>query len=100
MTQCAECVQFNWARYLCSWFLTKYREAQDYNKTFHYSWFLLSIVLVAWELLEDKQFHLIETDLREVAMFAYLWATKDTLRVRETKVFWVLMEASIRVAIN
>lgn len=61
---------------------------------------MLSIVLVTWELSEDSQFPLIETDLLEAAKFASLWATKDVDRVRESKVFWVLMEVSIRTTIN
>jgi len=37
-------------------FLTNCREAQEEGKTFHYAWFLLSILLVTGELPEDSQF--------------------------------------------
>jgi len=67
-----EDIQFNWVHYLCSEFLANYGEAQDDSKTFHYSWLLLSIVLVAWELLEDNQFPPIEKDLLAAENFASL----------------------------
>lgn len=86
--------------YLCSEFLANYKEAQDQSKTFHYAWLVLSIVLVTWELPKDSQFPLIASDLPEVAKFASLWATKDLKRFKESKIFWVLMEASIHAAIN
>lgn len=62
--------------------------------------FLLSILLVARELLEDSQFPSIECDFLEAMKYASLWATKDTKRIHETKVFWVLMDASIYMWIN
>lgn len=58
VVQCAKGVQFNWVHYLCSDFLVNCREATDQRNTSHYSWILLSIVLVAWKLLEDSQFPL------------------------------------------
>jgi len=52
--QCAEGVQFNWSKFLCKEFLTNCHEAQEQGKTFHYTWLLLFIFLVAGELLEDS----------------------------------------------
>ncbi len=46
---------------------------------FHYAWLLLSIVLVAWELLKDNQFPSVALDLLEAAKYASLWATKDAM---------------------
>jgi len=51
--QCVEGVQFNWVKFLCEEFLTNCKEAQQYVNTFHYAWFLLSILLIAGELPED-----------------------------------------------
>lgn len=93
-------IQFNWVRYLCSEFPSNYREAQNDSKTFHYLWIFLSIVLVTWDFLEDIQFPPLEKDILEVTKFASLWGTKYVAWVMESKVFWVLMEASIRMAIN
>lgn len=57
-------------------------------------------MLVAWELPKDNQFPPITSDLPKEVKFASLWATKNVERVKESKIFWVLMEASICVAIN
>ena len=76
------------------------REAHDDSKTFHYSWLLLSIVLVTWEFPKDIQFPLVEKDLPKAVNFSSLRATKDVVRVRERKIFWVLMEVNICMAIN
>ena len=67
--QCIEGVQFNWAEFLCEEFLTNYKEAQEQGKTFHYAWFLLSILLVAGELPKDNQFPTIERNLPEAMMY-------------------------------
>lgn len=77
VAQCVKEVLFNWSRYLCQEFLTNCREAQDETKPFHYTWLLLSIVLVAWEQPRDSQFPPLEEGLSEVVEFALLWATKD-----------------------
>lgn len=75
-------------------------EAQDQIKKFHEVWLLLSIMLVAWELLEDSQFHPVAQELLEVMKFTSLWAAKDPQRVKDNKVFWILMEMNIHMAIN
>lgn len=98
--QCAKGVQFNWARYLCSEFLANYREAQEFSKTFHYAWILLSIVLVAWELLEEIQFPSVVPNLPKAAKYAFLWVTKDAQCIKDSTIFWILMEMKICMAIN
>jgi len=75
--QCVKGILFNWSRYLCQEFLTNFCKAQDETKPFHYAWLLISIVLVSWELLEDRQFPLLEKILLEAAQFVSLWAMKD-----------------------
>lgn len=94
--QCAQGVQFNWAQFLCEEFLTNY-EAQEQGKAFHYTWLLLSILLVEGEFPEDSQFPPLDQDLLVVVKYASLWAARDALRIRETKIFWILMEASIQM---
>lgn len=75
-------------------------EAEEQGKTFHYTWFLLSILLVVGELSEDSQFPNIDRELPEATKYASLWATKDVKWICGTKNFWVLMEASIQMWIN
>lgn len=60
----------------------------------------MSIMLVVWELPEDSQFPPVAQDLPKVANFSSLWATKDPQRVKHNKVFWILMEMNIHMAIN
>lgn len=48
----------------------------------------------------DIQFPSVMPDLPEVVKYASLWDTKDTQRVRDSKVFWILMQINIRMAIN
>ena len=75
-------------------------EVQEKGKTFHYSWLLLSIVVVAGELPKDSQFPTIDRDMPEAVKYAFLWATKDANRICESKVLWVFMEMNLRMGIN
>lgn len=61
---------------------------------------MLSIVLVASELPEDSQCPLVMPDLLEAVKFASLWATKDPQWIKDNKIFWILMDMSIHMAIN
>jgi len=54
---------------------------------FHYAWLFLSIVLMVGELLEDSQFPIIDRDLPKAVKYASLWATKDSKRIRDSKIF-------------
>jgi len=76
------------------------REAQEESKSFHYACLLLSILLVAWKFLEDNQFPLQAEDLPEATKFASLWTIKDLERIKESKIFWILMEMYLQVAIT
>jgi len=55
----------------------------------------LSIVLVVGELPKDSQFPIIDRDLPEAAKYTSLWAMKDTNRICDIRIFWVLMEMNI-----
>jgi len=77
-----------------------YKEAQEQGNTFHYEWFLPSILLVASKLPADSQFPPINQELPKTVKYALLWATKDTKQIHAIKVFCVMMEASIRMWIN
>jgi len=76
------------------------REAQDQGKTFHYAWVILSILLIARELPADNQFPTVEQNVPEAVRYTLLWATKDTARIWEIKVFWIVVEASLQTWIN
>lgn len=70
--QCAEGVYFSWAQFLCDEFLTNCQEAQGKGKTFHYTWFLLSILLAARELPQGSQFLTFKDNLPEAVWYTSL----------------------------
>ena len=75
--KCVEGVQFIWLDYPHRAFMANSREAQEQSETFHYTWLLLLIVLVACELPEESQFPSIAPDLPEVVKYTSLCVTKD-----------------------
>ena len=57
-------------------------------------------MLVAWELPEDSKFPSVAPDLPKAVKYTSLWATKDAQQIKDSKIFWILMEMNIRMAIN
>ena len=57
-------------------------------------------VLVAWELPKDSQFPSVSQDLPDPAKYALLWVTRDVQQIKESKIFWILMEMNIWMGIN
>lgn len=55
---------------------------------------------VAWELPADNQLPSVVSNLPEAVKYASLWAIKDAKKVRDNKIFWILMEMNIWMAIN
>lgn len=43
---------------------------------------------------------MIMQDLPKAAKYASLWTARDAQRIRESKIFWVLMEMNKRMGIN
>jgi len=70
-------------------------KAREQGKAFHYSWFLLSILLIVRELLEDNQFANLDGELPEAVKYASLWPTKDSKCICDTKIFQLLMDMNI-----
>jgi hypothetical protein len=54
--KCIERLQMNWTKYLVNQLEMDYREAQDQGREFHFSWLLILIAFIAWELPEDATF--------------------------------------------
>jgi hypothetical protein len=46
----------NWVKYLVNQLELDYREAQDQGYKFHFSWLLILIAFIAWEMLEGVTF--------------------------------------------
>jgi hypothetical protein len=75
--KCVEGVQMNWSKYLVDQLELDCREAQDQGYEFHFSWLLILITFIAWEMSEDVVFP--ETLPFEplAAKFSTLWYTTD-----------------------
>jgi hypothetical protein len=48
--KCVEGLQMNWAQYLVNHLELDYREVKDQGYEFHFSWFLMLITFIVWEL--------------------------------------------------
>jgi hypothetical protein len=51
-----EGIQMNWASYLVNQLEQDCREAQDQGYEFHFSWLLILITFIAWEMPEGATF--------------------------------------------
>lgn len=98
--QCTKGVQYNLAQYLCKEFLVNCHKAQENSKPFHYAQLLLLILLIAWHLPEGSQFPPQEENLPKATKFTSLWSTKDLERIKESKIFWILVEMDLRTIIS
>jgi hypothetical protein len=54
--KCVEGVQMNWSKYLVDQLELDCREVQDQGYDFHFSWLLILITFIAWEMPEDVIF--------------------------------------------
>jgi hypothetical protein len=54
--KCVEGIQMNWASYLFNKLEQDFCEAQDQGYEFHFSWLLILVAFVAWEMLEGATF--------------------------------------------
>jgi hypothetical protein len=75
--KCMEGMQMNWASYLINELEKDCREAQDQGYEFHFSWLLVLIAFVAWQMPEGVTFPEVEPSEPLVARFSTLWYTND-----------------------
>jgi hypothetical protein len=75
--KCVEGLQMNWMKYLVNQLELDYRKAQDQGYDFHFSWLLILIIFVAWEMPEGATFPYIELFETLVANFTTLWYLSD-----------------------
>jgi hypothetical protein len=58
--KCIEGLQMNWVSYLVNQLEKYYRESQYQGYEFHFSWLLILIAFISWEMPEGTTFHDIE----------------------------------------
>jgi len=57
-------------------------------------------VPVALELPEDNQFPSVVPDFPEAVKYTSLWETNNSQQIKDNKIFWILMEMNVDMAIN
>ena len=75
--KCTEGLQMNWAQYLFNQLDMNYKGAQAQGYEFHFSWLLILIAFIAWELPEGATFLEIEPFKPLVTKFCMLWYSND-----------------------
>jgi hypothetical protein len=58
--KCVEGIQMNWEMYLVNHIDQDCREVQDQGYEFHFSWMLILITFIAWDMLEGVIFPKLE----------------------------------------
>jgi hypothetical protein len=77
MGKCVEGIQMNWVKYLVNQLELDYHKTQDQGYEFHFSWLLILITFVAWEMLEGATFPDIESFEPLAANFTTLCYLSD-----------------------
>jgi hypothetical protein len=67
----------NWVKYLVNQLELDCREAQDQGYEFHFSWLLILIAFIAWEMPKGATFPDIEPFEPLAAKFSTLWYSND-----------------------
>jgi hypothetical protein len=75
--KCVEGMQMNWVSYLINELEKDCHEAQDQGYEFHFSWLLILIAFVSWEMPEGVTFQEVEPSEPLTARFTTLWYTSN-----------------------
>jgi hypothetical protein len=78
--KCIERLKMNWAGSLINQLEKYYCEAQDQGYEFHFSWLLILIAFIAWDILEGETFPEIEPSEPLVAKFTTFWYLSDMVK--------------------
>jgi hypothetical protein len=75
--KCVEGLQMKWEKYLVNQLYQDYRKAQDQGYDFHFSWLLILIVFISWEMLEGVTFPELEPSETLATKLTSLWYSSD-----------------------
>jgi hypothetical protein len=75
--KCMEGLQMNLVEYLINQLDLDYRQEQDQGYEFHFSWLLILIAFIMWELPEGATFPEIEPFEPLAAKFCTMWYSSD-----------------------
>jgi hypothetical protein len=98
--KCAEGLQMNWVKYLVNQLELDCREAQDQGYEFHFSWLLILIAFIAWEMSEGATF--LETEPFEplAVRFSTLWYSTDMSKQWQSNVIFHVYYNQLKTAIQ
>jgi hypothetical protein len=98
--KCAEGLQMNWEKYLVNQLEIDCREAQDQGDEFHFSWLLILITFVAWELSKGATFPNLDPFEPLAMKFNTLWYSNDMSKQWQSNVifhaYYNQLKATIR----
>jgi hypothetical protein len=98
--KCAEGLQMNWVKYLVNQLEIDCREAQDQGHEFHFSWLLILITFVAWELPEGATFPDLDPFEPLAAKFSTLWYSNDMRKQWKSNVIFHAYYNQLKEAIR
>jgi hypothetical protein len=98
--KCVEGLQMNWVKYLVNQLELDCREAQDQGYEFHFSWLLILIAFIAWEMPEGATFPDIEPFEPLAMKFSTLWYSSDMNKQWQSNVVFHTYYNQLKVAIQ
>ena len=90
----------NWVKYLVNQLELYCREAQDQGYEFHFSWLLILISFIAWEMLEGATFSDIEPFKPLAVKFSALWYSNDMNKQWKSNVIFHTYYNQLKIAIR
>jgi hypothetical protein len=90
----------NWVKYLVNQLELDCREAQDQGYEFHFSWLLILITFIAWEMPEGATFPDIEPFEPLATKFSTLWYSSDMNKQWKSNVIFHTYYTQLKTAIQ
>jgi hypothetical protein len=98
--KCVEGLQMNWENYLINDLEKDSRKAQDLGYEFDYSWLIILIAFVAWQITEGATFSYIEPTESLTAQFSTLWYTNEMMKQWQSNAMFHIYYQQLKVAIE
>jgi hypothetical protein len=98
--KCVESLHINWAKYLVNQLELDCREAQDQGYKFHFSWLLILITFITWEMSEGATFPDVEPFEPLAMKFSTLWYSSDMNKQWHSNVIFHTYYNQLKIAIQ
>jgi hypothetical protein len=90
----------NWAKYLVNQLEIDCREAQDQGHEFHFSWLLILIAFIAWELPEGATFPDLDPFEPLAVKFSTLWYSNNMNKQWQSNVVFHTYYTQLKLTIQ